>query len=779
MAKGSIPLARRSQATDTFASAERGVIDLPNPYDWLEDTSSPETAAFVEAQNAAFAAYVDDSGDKSLGKVKQQLATGLLAMTGLTAIASVPQVIEEDLVFRVQGRGKEFAVSYRIPKSSVVGGGEQAWKSNGDVHGHNADEPAIFYDEGEQKAVLTASSPSRSGKYWAFTTSDAGADWGVIRVMDVQTGKVLSDEIRGTRFTSKPSSVVPWLGDRGFFYPHQPGGGQGGKSSGQGGNGASQLRFHEIGRPQEEDEVVYADAEHPGYNFKAVVSQDDRSVFLEVYDRGRGCQVWSAAVNAQEPGQDAAQTGHQGGGKLGLRFDGVVSRQSDAEWEYIGTFSETTASDATTAGDSGHLFWTNADNGKVMAYRPQTGAVEEVVAPHSQQTLRLARMLSAGHILVVRSIDVRDQVQIFSPTGRHLKTLEGVPVWTILDASYDPSTETIFLVESSFCYPPRVWYARAAGDNGKGDGPDISPFKPIELFPPNQNSLTGADPPPQLSTKQIFYTSRDGTRVPMFLTSADPEAIQPGDPVLLYLYGGFGISVIPHFRADFVAFLRTFGGVLAIANVRGGGEYGQTWYEAACRERRQNLFDDVHAAAAHLRARYASRTIILMGESMGGLNCAAAMVQQPDLFDAAILNAGVVDVLHRQRLARSDRGAHDIGDVHDPVEFDLIHKWSPLDKVRPGVRYPPVLLTAGDKDDFVSYSHSCKMAAALQYAGRGGGGGGDDQPQDEGTPKGTTHLRIIRDLGHSGNISAKQKAAVGLERWLWVKKTLGLEIHAR
>ncbi|KIY00370.1 uncharacterized protein Z520_04055 [Fonsecaea multimorphosa CBS 102226] len=755
--KESVPLARRSQATDDYASAESGVVHIPNPYDWLEDTSSPETAAFIEAQNAAFAEYLDDYHEGgSQGRAKQQLATRLSAMTGLTAMASVPQVIGESYVFRVQGRGKEFAVSYQVPKSNISGDNE----------------PAIFHDESEQKAVLTASSPSRSGKYWAFTTSDSGSDWGIIRVKDVESGQILSDEIRGTRLTSKPSTVIPWLGDRGFFYPYFPnGGGQDGKIAGKGGFGSAQLRFHEIGRPQEEDEVIYKDSEHPGYNFKAVVSQNDRSVFLEIYDRGRGCQVLSAVVEGESSDNDAAENGHQGRGGLGLKFDGVVSGQSDAEWEYVGTFPEKSSSETRNAGNNGHVFWTNADNGKVMVYHPQTGAVEEVIAPHSQQTLRLARMLSSGNILVVRSIDVRDQVQIFSSAGQHLKTLDDVhvPLWTILDASYDPSSETIFLVESSFCYPPRVWHARGGA---RGDGPEISPFRPVELFTQsNKNSLTsGAEAASQLSTKQIFYTSLDGTRIPMFLTSANPESIQPEQPVLLYLYGGFGISVIPHFRADFVAFLQSFKGVLAIANVRGGGEYGATWYQAACGHKRQNLFDDIKSAAQHLRSQFGSRTIILMGESMGGLNCATAMVQSPDLFDAVILNAGVLDVLRRQKLAKSDRGVQDIGDAHSPIDFDFIYKWSPLDKVTPGVKYPPVLITAGDKDDFVSYSHSCKMAAALQYAGHGGG------PQDEGT-KNATFLRIVKDMGHAAHISAKQKAAVGLERWLWVKKTLGLEIH--
>ena len=359
----------------------------------------------------------------------------------------------------------------------------------------------------------------------------------------------------------------------------------------------------------------------------------------------------------------------------------------------------------------------------------------------------------------MRSIDVRDQIQIFSSGGQHLKTLD-VPVWTILDTSYDPSTNQVFLLESSFCHPPRIWHALVT--TSQTSQPEFSSFEPVELFPnDNQRQPTTST----LSTKQVFYTSTDGTRIPMFLTSKQTGSLTPEMSVVLYVYGGFGISVVPHFRPDFVTFMHAFHGVVAIANIRGGGEYGQSWYQAACKEKRQALFDDIIGAANYLRTSVGSETIILMGESMGGLNCATAMVQRPDLFSAVMLNAGALDVLHRRRLGLGDRGAQDIGDIHDPAEFDFIHKWTPLDKVRLGCKYPPVLLTAGDKDDLVSYSNSCKMTAVLQYASQGIEG------------PNVTNLKVFQNLGHGGNISAKQKLEVSVDRWLWVKKALELKVH--
>jgi prolyl oligopeptidase len=426
-----------------------------------------------------------------------------------------------------------------------------------------------------------------------------------------------------------------------------------------------------------------------------------------------------------------------------------------------------------------------------MSWSPDTGALDEVVPPHERQTLKLARLLPGGHVLVVRSIDVRDQIQIFSKGGQHLKTLDDLPLWTILDVSYDVSAKIVFLLESSFCHPPRIWHARlcldervqgeeaaaAEAEQAKAkSAPTISPLSLLSLFsdPPGNTS-------PTLTTTQVFYPSLDSTSIPMFLTSASNPS--PTAPILLYIYGGLGVSVIPHFRPDFLTFASpsTLGGIVAVANIRGGGEYGTQWHRSACGRNRQRVFDDIIAAAKFLRDKFTSqgrsRKIILMGESMGGLNAATAMTQAPDLFDAVILNAAVVDILHRQRVDRSKRGVEDLGDVNDPGDFDAVYQWSPMEKVleaggsaKGGVgirpRYPPVLLTAGDKDDTVSYSNSLKMAAALQKVASEAG--------DRAPP---THLRIISNLGHGGNISARQKAAVGLERWLWVKKTLDLDVY--
>lgn len=251
----------------------------------------------------------------------------------------------------------------------------------------------------------------------------------------------------------------------------------------------------------------------------------------------------------------------------------------------------------------------------------------------------------------------------------------------------------------------------------------------------------------------------------MFITRQTDVEVSRDTPTLLYIYGGFGISLIPHFRPEFVTFIRAFGGILVTACIRGGGEYGRAWYEAACRGHRQRLFDDIIAAARYIRSDIVSDTsskVILMGESMGALNSSVAMLQQPELFDGLILNAGPFDIV-RQRGAGA-RGTADFGNASDPIDFDNLVKWAPLLNIEIGRRYPPVLLFAGDKDDLVHCSQSLKMTAMLQHATQ-------SVPES-----GIVCFRLIRGLGHGGNISAQRKAIIILERWIWLARVLELQV---
>ena len=253
----------------------------------------------------------------------------------------------------------------------------------------------------------------------------------------------------------------------------------------------------------------------------------------------------------------------------------------------------------------------------------------------------------------------------------------------------------------------------------------------------------------------------------MFLTHSTSQPITASTPILLYIYGGFGISLIPHFRPDFLAFMLSFRGVLAIANIRGGGENGAAWHAAATKLKRQTLLNDVIAGVQYIKSSVGTENVVLMGESMGGLNVCSVMVQQPDLVKGVISNVGALDILRRKRLGLRDRGGDDIGDADVPEEFDAMRKWAPLDNVVKGVRYPAVLLSTGLQDDIVPALHSVKMAAALQWAC---GGVEEEEKKD-------ISLIVVREgSGHGVNNSADVKAKASLMRWGWLRRALGWEM---
>ncbi|KAJ9632835.1 hypothetical protein H2204_007565 [Knufia peltigerae] len=736
--------AHRSNHATVFKGARHGSVSLADPYHWMTDVTSPETQAFIEAESEATTEYLDDP---KLEATRRRLQQKLLSMWELSAVRELPKRLPNgDYIVRVAGRASEHPRSYQTNTDAIV---------NCKTPEHD---PAIFFDELSGGGAIMASSLSKTSRYWAFLTSTDGSDWGVVRFKDVNSGNILEDELVDVKLAHKPSSIINWLGDQGVFYLHCPRD----FAEDDGTPVPPTLRFHRIGAKQGADEAVYRDSSQPLQTFKAEVSLDGEYVFLDIYDKSRSGTVSAAPVNgATEPSD-----------KLNLQFSTRVSCGVEAEWDYIGIQQDDQGSGAA------HIFWTSQDNGKVMSYTPETAELKPLVPSSPELTMVTAKVIHEGYIAVVYSVDVQHQIRVFSPTGEPVQTLDRLPFSTIVDLGYDADAAAVFVLDSSFCRPPQLWSARVISDP-PGSHPKIADFRNAQLFPHarDENGLT-----PSLQTRQVFYESADRTKIPMFLTSREPDAnpdSAAAAPVLLYIYGGFGLSVIPHFRPDFSMFMDVVGGTLAVANVRGGGEYGHAWYAAACGGKRQRLFDDVHAAARYLRDVVGARKVVLMGESMGGLNAAAAMVQRPQLFDAVILNAGVLDVLRRGELGLGLYGVVDVGDEKVPDDFDAMYEWAPLERLRPGTRYPPVLLTSGSADKLVSCAHSCKFTAAMKHvASLGPGAAGREEDRDRAveSTQSVVHLRIIQDLGHGGNVPTKVKALMGLERWLWVCKVLAVEV---
>lgn len=311
------PAARRSSAVDVFHSAKNRAVQVPNPYDWLEDPSGQETQDFVAAQNVAFQEFLEDP---ALQGPRADLAGHLRAMHGVAAVTNVPYAVGEEYFFRVAGRGREFPVTYRARKGDFSG---LFPRRLGTASNSGGDGPRelleVFHDDGMGGGVLISSGFSATGAYWAYNTSVNGSDWGVVRVKDTKTSETLSDEVHHTKFTTTMATPISWLGDRGFFYQYWPGGPEK--------PGNAQLRFHVVGTSQERDEIVYQDDANSGHTFKASVSQDASLVFLQIYRAGRTSQVWAARVS---PSTNCRAKSLQ---NLELKFDIKFCDNSDSEWE--------------------------------------------------------------------------------------------------------------------------------------------------------------------------------------------------------------------------------------------------------------------------------------------------------------------------------------------------------------------------------------------------------------------------------------------------------------
>jgi prolyl oligopeptidase len=289
------PRARRSNATQSFQSAKNGVVQVPNPYDWLDNPNGEETQAFMAAQNALLDQYLMDP---ALEKPKNKLI-GLL------------QSAASYYLLRVGGRGHEHFVTFKVRKERI----REFLQTSEHGHKHSISALTIFHDEADEGQVMIASGVSGSGKYWAYNTSVQGSDWGVIRVKDVETAQTLPDEVHDSKVNTTISAPIIWLGDRGFFYQYW-------KKQGQG-RANPQIRFHVIGQPQEEDEIIYEDTAHPGYCFSSTVSDDGALVFLHVYAFRRTSQVRAARVPAAD---DSSR-------RLNLNFDIDVSDDFSYQWE--------------------------------------------------------------------------------------------------------------------------------------------------------------------------------------------------------------------------------------------------------------------------------------------------------------------------------------------------------------------------------------------------------------------------------------------------------------
>ncbi len=527
--------------------------------------------------------------------------------------------------------------------------------------------PKALVDPNTLSADATASvadfSISPDGRYVAFAVSDGGTDWDTWQLREVESGRDLPDLIVDTKFTG-----VSWVPDAGAFYYSRYPKGADGKGDDQ--QQVSVYR-HRLGTAQADDEPVYAVTENPRHNPYGTVTEDGRWLVLVIT---HGFE--SNAIHLRDLSKPGAEVV-----RLFDKWDGI--------YDFLGVMD-------------GRLYFRTTQGaplGRVIAVDPESRAVAEIV-PESKQTLYQAS-LAGGRVIASYLEDARTRVVLYGKDGGRQKDLSLPGQGTAIGFPDAPAEDETFFAYTDYLTPLALYRYDIAKDQ-------------VTLFRKPTVSFDGA----AFVTEQVFFESRDGTRVPMFITRRKDAKLEGGNPTLLYGYGGFDISLTPTYSAAVAAWLEQ-GGIYAVANLRGGGEYGAGWHDAGTRTKKQNVFDDFIAAAEWLIAKgYTSPAkLAIHGRSNGGLLVGAVMAQRPELFGAALPGVGVLDMLrYHTASANAYAWSSDYGTAEDPEQFRALLAYSPLHNLKDGRCYPPTLVTTADHDDRVVPWHSFKFAAALQHA---------------------------------------------------------------
>ena len=532
-------------------------------------------------------------------------------------------------------------------------------------------DPNVLSPDGSLSLAQYA--PSPDAKYLAYAVAEGGADWETVKVRDLTTGNDLTDDVRWMRF-----SGLSWTKDsNGFFYSRYP---EPPKNkvleaalSGQA------VYYHRVGTAQSSDELIYERKDQPGWIVGGSVTED-----------GRYLLITTAKGSDNNNRLYAADLGDPAKPRVRAAITPVVEAD-DAEYAPIG--------------NRGSVVYLRSDkdapNRKVVAVdlRNRTPAAWKVIVPEQKEVIESVALIG-GRIVAQYLVDVQSRLRVYGLDGSSAGeiALPGVGAVGGIAGRGDE---------------PGVWYAFS------------SPLAPSTVFryDPATNASTAfeAPTPPidanQFETLALFAPSKDGTRVPFFLTARKNPPKDGSSPAMLYGYGGFSISMLPSYRADVPAWLE-LGGLWVTVSMRGGAEYGEAWHKAGHLEKKQNVFDDFIAVAEYLvKERYSSPAKLgLMGGSNGGLLVGAVMEQRPDLFAVALPAVGVMDMLRYDRFTGGRLWITEYGTASDAAQFPFLYKYSPLHNLKKGTCYPATLVTTADHDDRVVPSHSFKFTAALQDA---------------------------------------------------------------
>ena len=666
------PKARKVDHVDTYHG-----VSVPDPYRWLEDDNSAETAAWVEAQNKVTFGYLEKF------PFRKAMHARVEALNNYEKISAPSRKGPWVFFSKNDGLQNQSVLFYQ---RGMTGKPEvlidpNTWSADGTVR-------------------LGAFAPSMDAKYAVYGISKSGSDWQEYKVMELATKKTLDDSVQWVKV-----SGVAWHGD-GFFYSRYPEPEKGKEKASI--NENHQVYFHKIGTPQSADVLVFEDKSNPQRFHTIDTTEDERFAILTISERGKGKNGNAVFVRDLSKGEK--------------EFRPVFAEIGDSTYYVLDNVGDKL------------LVQTNekAPNERVVLVDPlQPGEANwKTILPEKPEPLQGAGT-AGGKLFATYLKDVTTKAYVYSIDGT-LENEVALPGPGIAGGFGGNRDDTV------------VFY----GFNNLNTPPTIFRYeigtRKSSVF--RRPKVPGYDPT-LYETKQVFYPSKDGTKIPMFLVHKKGLKLDGNNPTLLYGYGGFNVVQSPTFSAARLALLEQ-GFVYANANMRGGGEYGETWHQAGTKLKKQNVFDDFIAAAEWLIANKYTSTpkLAIQGGSNGGLLVGAVINQRPELFGVAIPQVGVMDMLRFHKFTIGWNWIADYGSSDNPDEFKALYAYSPLHNIRKDGKYPATLITTADHDDRVVPAHSFKYAATIQELAK------SDKP---------ILIRIDTKSGHGASNLRKQLETTG------------------
>lgn len=679
------PQTTKSDHVDNYHGEE-----VTDPYQWLEDDLSDETATWVKAQNEVTFNYLDQIDFRT------NLKKRLEQLNNYEKISAPFREGKWEYFYKNDGL-QNHSIVYRTPVDAPDS------------------EPEVFLDPNtfskDGTTGLSGMYFSKDGSLVAYLITEGGSDWRKVFVMETESRQLLGEPLEDVKF-----SGISWKGNDGFFYSSYDNPDKQNNSQLSAKTAYHKLFYHKLGEPQSGDILVFGGEQQPNRYIFGEVTDDEQYLVISAAQNTSGNQLYI---------QD-----------LSLPKTNPILIQND----YFASISL-----LSNEGSEFYLY-TNigAPRYRVVKCKLSNPAPENWIDLIPEGEHVLSATTGGGKIFASYLVDARTEVQQFDMSGRLERKISLPGIGTAYGFSAKKEDKSLYYTFTSFTYPNTIYKY----DINKGDSEEYRRSR-VDFNPEDYE------------TRQVFYLSKDGTRVPMFIVFKKGIAFDGNNATMLYAYGGFNISLTPSFSASRIAWLEQ-GGIYAQPNIRGGGEYGEEWHLAGTQLNKQNVFDDFIAAAEYLieEGYTSSEYLAISGGSNGGLLVGACMTQRPELFKVALPAVGVLDMLKYHTFTAGAGWAADYGTAEDsPEMFNYLKNYSPYHALKQGTNYPATMVTTADHDDRVVPAHSFKFAARLQEYHQG---------------TNPVMIRIQTKAGH-GSVSTSQRLALETDLYAFSWANMGLE----